>query len=290
MHRIIGGGAGIVVGHPFDTIKVRLQADRCGHFVSPLQSLKKTVRNEGVRGLFKGLSSPLVGNVPIQAMLFGGFGFFMKLLNFNQYHSSTAAQPLWHHFVAGSAIGVLQVPLTCSIELVKIRMQNQQFTMRRDNTNTSNGRRGFSGSWDCARQLYARHGTAGLMQGFRCSLYRDVWYGVYFWLYEATRRLLIGGNGEQLDRSLSALETMAAGAISGAVSWFIIYPIDVVKTRIQLQQFTSPAGVWDITRQIWANEGAHVFFKGVGTTVVRAIPVNMITFLGFEIVLKVGSI
>ena len=31
-------------------------------------------------------------------------------------------------------------------------------------------------------------------------------------------------------------------------------------------------------------------FAGVGTTVVRAIPVNMITFLGFEIVLKVGSI
>ena len=92
MCRIVGGAAGIAVGHPFDTIKVRLQADLHGDFVSPMQSLKKTVRAEGVAGLFKGLASPLAGNVPIQAALFGGFGFFMKLLNADQQYSSTAAQ------------------------------------------------------------------------------------------------------------------------------------------------------------------------------------------------------
>ena len=81
-----------MVGHPFDTIKVRLQADRCGDFVSPVQSLKKTVRAEGIAGLFKGLYSPLVGNVPIQAVIFGGYGYFMKLLNFDQQYSNTAAQ------------------------------------------------------------------------------------------------------------------------------------------------------------------------------------------------------
>jgi solute carrier family 25 carnitine/acylcarnitine transporter 20/29 len=49
------------VGHPFDTVKVRLQTTDKSHFRGPLDCLLQTVRKEGFAGLYKGASPPLVG-------------------------------------------------------------------------------------------------------------------------------------------------------------------------------------------------------------------------------------
>ena len=45
----------------FDTIKVRLQTSEKVQFKGPLDCLLQTVRHEGVRGLYKGATPPLVG-------------------------------------------------------------------------------------------------------------------------------------------------------------------------------------------------------------------------------------
>eukprot|EP01047_Picozoa_sp_COSAG01_P017008 COSAG01_NODE_888_length_12915_cov_10.708723_7_plen_141_part_00 len=54
---------------PLDTIKVRLQA-RPGVYSGIADCAARTVRHEGVRGLFKGMVPPLVGNGPLNALLF----------------------------------------------------------------------------------------------------------------------------------------------------------------------------------------------------------------------------
>lgn len=46
------------VGHPFDTIKVRLQTSEKSQFRGPLHCLGQTVKNEGIRGLYKGATPP----------------------------------------------------------------------------------------------------------------------------------------------------------------------------------------------------------------------------------------
>lgn len=45
----------------FDTIKVRLQTSEKLQFKGPLDCLLQTIRHEGVRGLYKGATPPLVG-------------------------------------------------------------------------------------------------------------------------------------------------------------------------------------------------------------------------------------
>lgn len=45
----------------FDTVKVRLQTSKDGHFKGPLECVLRTVRVEGVSGLYKGATPPLVG-------------------------------------------------------------------------------------------------------------------------------------------------------------------------------------------------------------------------------------
>ena len=60
-----GGCAGITFGQPLDTIKVRLQA-RPGRFRGITDCALRTVKHEGMRGLFKGLVPPLAGNAPLK--------------------------------------------------------------------------------------------------------------------------------------------------------------------------------------------------------------------------------
>lgn len=45
----------------FDTVKVRLQTSKDGHFRGPVDCVLQTVRKEGVAGLYKGATPPLVG-------------------------------------------------------------------------------------------------------------------------------------------------------------------------------------------------------------------------------------
>ena len=49
------------MGHPFDTIKVRLQTTDKSHFRGSLDCLMQTLRNEGVKGIYKGATPPLIG-------------------------------------------------------------------------------------------------------------------------------------------------------------------------------------------------------------------------------------
>ncbi|KAI8063488.1 hypothetical protein BC940DRAFT_243292 [Gongronella butleri] len=63
----------LAVGHPFDTIKVRMQTTTAadGRFKGPLDCLLKTVRQEGVRALYKGATPPLIGWMFMDSIMLG---------------------------------------------------------------------------------------------------------------------------------------------------------------------------------------------------------------------------
>ena len=75
----------VVAGHPLDTMKVRMQtqkkvAGEVPKFKNAFDCFYKTVKYEGVRGLFKGLGSPLVGVPPIYAVVFAAYGSSKRFL------------------------------------------------------------------------------------------------------------------------------------------------------------------------------------------------------------------
>merc|ERR1719362_1862482 len=75
----------VLVGHSFDTIKVRMQSEgvKSSRFSNPLHCLKETMQKEGVRGLYKGMAAPLV--------LIGGLNF----LTFGIQHNIVRAIAGW---------------------------------------------------------------------------------------------------------------------------------------------------------------------------------------------------
>lgn len=61
-----GGVCAVVVGHPFDLVKVRLQTAEKGVYSSALDVVRKSIARDGLRrGLYAGVSAPLVGVTPM---------------------------------------------------------------------------------------------------------------------------------------------------------------------------------------------------------------------------------
>ena len=106
MKSFVAGGAGgmsaVLSGHPFDTIKVRLQTmpmPKLGEkpmYTGMWDCVAKTVKYEGVfKGLYKGMGAPLVGVTPIFALSFFGNDFGKKLQNAKQGTKLICNHSVW---------------------------------------------------------------------------------------------------------------------------------------------------------------------------------------------------
>lgn len=61
-----GGICAVLVGHPFDLVKVRLQTAEKGVYSSAIDVVRKTVAKDGLRrGMYAGVTAPLVGVTPM---------------------------------------------------------------------------------------------------------------------------------------------------------------------------------------------------------------------------------
>jgi solute carrier family 25 carnitine/acylcarnitine transporter 20/29 len=67
-----------------------------------------------------------------------------------------------------------------------------------------------------------------------------------------------------------------------------VYPVDVVKTRIQTDSDSQPKfrGMLDATRKIVRQEGIRGLYKGLLPCLARAFPANAVTFLTYEAVAR----
>jgi solute carrier family 25 carnitine/acylcarnitine transporter 20/29 len=73
-----GGFCAVIVGHPFDLVKVRLQTAAQGVYSSAIDVVRKSVAKDGLaRGLYAGVSAPLVGVTPMCKL-----DFFHSLCSF----------------------------------------------------------------------------------------------------------------------------------------------------------------------------------------------------------------
>jgi len=122
----IAGLAGKVIEYPFDTIKVRLQVqplEGAVPFKGPMDCLYKSIQMEGVSGLFKGISAPLIGSMAENAVLFVAYNRIQNLIrqwykvpesdSLSMKHLCTAG------FLSGASVSFVMTP----VELIKCKLQ-----------------------------------------------------------------------------------------------------------------------------------------------------------------------
>ncbi|KAL3809234.1 hypothetical protein ACHAXA_005282 [Cyclostephanos tholiformis] len=186
-------------------------------------------------------------------------------------------------FACGAAAGTVQAFVICPMEHVKCRLQVD--TARR------RGGRGGGGGSDRVK----RHGLfRGLYRGMSVTLWRETpAFGMYFATYDTIKDRVENLLEEKdMDHPIPShahawAASALAGGISGAWTWVIIYPFDVIKTHIQTSPLDehSRKGMWTVGRELVRERGWRYMFRGLGITVCRAFPVNAIIFPTYEAVL-----
>jgi solute carrier family 25 carnitine/acylcarnitine transporter 20/29 len=220
--------------------------------------------------------------------------------------SSTTPPNWWALFLGACWSGFLSCIISTPSELLKI--QEQTYFGKPPST------------YQVARDIMVKDGPLALFRGFWATVLRDSpSVGVYFGSYEYCKWLLrretwspqVTVNGEAISPEESQQRfgnqvhtnrgdtirvnwqhnitydfyvPLIAGAIAGPLSWISTYPIDVVKSRLQAMSSVEAkkTGIIKIFNQILKEKGWKFFTVGLGTTIVRAMPVNASTFYFYE--------
>ncbi|OQV12130.1 Mitochondrial basic amino acids transporter [Hypsibius exemplaris] len=274
----LGGCAGVIVGYPLDTVKVRLQTQSAAAplYKGTYHCLSTIVKNESFWGMYKGMSSPLCGVAVINAIVFGVYGNSMRYLQQNT---------LTNNLIAGSFAGAVQSLISCPMELAKTKMQLQGVLgpdpMNAIKSGILQKPALYRSPVDCLWKLYSEHGLRTFYRGFWVTIAREVpGFGSYFFSYEYLTRIMtphgtFDARGNYVEGQLGIGRLMMAGGLSGIISWLVSFPQDVVKSRYQAdEQYTSARQCMVMS---YRTEGAGVFARGLWSTILRAFPTNAAT-------------
>ncbi|XP_030360707.1 solute carrier family 25 member 48 isoform X3 [Strigops habroptila] len=251
----VGGAASVVVGHPLDTIKTRLQAGQ--GYGNTLNCVLTVYRNESVVGFFKGMSFPLASIAVYSSVVFGVFSNTQRLLSQLRHGDPDSTPVLADVALASMVAGFISVGIGTPVDLVKIRLQMQTQPYIQANMKVNPTVPGFpvyQGPIHCFRTVLQKEGIAGIYRGAGAMLLRDVpGYCLYFIPYT----LFCGWITPDGCISPNPSSIWLAGGVAGAISWGTATPMDVVKSRLQADgvYLNKYKGTLDCILQSYQNEG-----------------------------------
>lgn len=266
----VSGIAQVLVGQPFDTIKVRLASDTTGLYKDTTDALKQLISKEGPFALYKGTLTPLIGVGACVSIQFAANEYMKRVVFHGQTHLSFS-----QYYISGSVAGLTNSLLATPIEHIRTRLQTQI--------------QGKLGPLDMIKKIYNQGGVGLLNRGFfPCALRESHGLGVYFMTFEyLVKRDQLSSNIERKD--IPGLRLCLYGALSGYTMWLTAYPIDYIKSRLQTDSLATPKykNSLDVIKDTLKTTGVKGFFRGFVPTILRAGPANAATFYTFELTMRV---
>jgi len=269
----VGGVAAVLVGHPFDLTKTRLQTAAPGTYTGALDVVKKTLARDGVKGMYRGMVPPLLGVTPIFAVSFWAYDLGKNLVYSFTPNRETPALSTTEVTAAGFFSAIPTTLITAPVERAKVLLQVQ-------GQGTAKGKQ-YTGMFDVAKGLYKEGGIRSIFRGTFATLARDgPGSAAYFAAYEVAKKKLTPVGKAPGDLSLGAV--VMAGGLAGVAMWSIAIPPDVIKSRLQSAPHGTYTGFVDCTRKTIAADGISALWKGFVPAMGRAFPANAATFVGVE--------
>ncbi|GAB7331044.1 hypothetical protein MBLNU13_g02538t1 [Cladosporium sp. NU13] len=303
---IAGGISGITsrtVTAPLDRLKVYLiaqttnsndaiQAAKSG---APLKAGRQGMRTlvnackdlwaaGGIRSLFAGNGINVVKVMPESAVKFGSYEASKRAVARFEGHSDTRNISAPSQFIAGGMAGMMSQAVVYPLDTLKFRMQCETVV---------GGERGNKLIWHTAQKMWARNGIASFYRGLPMGLMGMFPYAaVDLFMFETLKKKMIARNAKKLgvkedEDALPGNFTLALmGGFSGAFGASIVYPLNLLRTRLQSQGTAGHprtyTGIMDVTRQTLKHEGWRGLFKGLTPNLLKVVPAVSITYVVYE--------
>ena len=246
----IGLGVGVLFGvsyvataHPFDTVKTKMQAQSGFERLSTAQSFAKTLRTQGIRGLYRGVLPPMWGASIFRSSAIAVFEAAYTAAEASPaltmdipYTAGLQPRVLLGGVCAASCRAVVETPL----DYAKIQLQmgepwrlNKVFT-------------GIGVTW---------LRTAGLLT-------------VYFSLLDTQRRNFPSAFASPV------LGPFLVSGISGVLAWWTVWPLEFIKTRVQCEYGNVKMSAWRRIRAVVEERGVVGLYRGIAPGSMRAFVGN----------------
>ncbi|KAH6660058.1 mitochondrial thiamine pyrophosphate carrier 1 [Truncatella angustata] len=288
---IAGATAGLIsrfVIAPLDVVKIRLQLQ--SHSLSDptsgapvykgaLSTARHILQNEGITGLWK-------GNVPAELMYVS-----YAALQFTTYRSISMAlssisgekglNKSVESFIAGAGAGATATTATYPLDLLRTRFAAQ------------GTERVYTSLFRAVRDIRRDEGTRGFFRGLGPGLAQIVpFMGLFFAIYESLRLPL-----SQFNLPFGGGDA-TAGVIASVVAKTGVFPLDLVRKRIQVQGPTRAKyvhknipvydmGTVKAIKTIVAREGFRGLYRGLTVSLLKAAPASAVTVWTYERVLNI---
>ncbi|THC94186.1 hypothetical protein EYZ11_006327 [Aspergillus tanneri] len=238
----VAGGIEAAVTYPFEFSKTRLQLHSQGAATSsnPLKLINQVARNDGIRALYTGCSTLIVGTTAKAAIRFLSFDTIKNALADEKGKLSVRGGIL-AGMVAGAVESVFAVTPTERIKTALI--------------DDAKGARRFKSSVHAARLLVQESGMSALYRGLLSTTLKQsstsaVRMGTYNMLMETVKSYNI---------TPSMPVTFGTGTVAGIVTVYATQPFDTLKTRAQSAH---GAGLGEAAKSVIADHGIGGYWKG----------------------------
>lgn len=239
----------IAVGHPFDTVKTRLQL---GLQSDMMQCAWQTWQNQGISGFYRGAAMPLCQLIIKRPFEFAVWEWF------NSKFSGKVYAPILGGCLAGLTSSAIGNPFS----VVKIQLQ-------------ATGKEEVFNVREAARSVWLSRGMFGFYRGFTISLYKEVPFaGVYLGTYGNLREAL----------PKTKWSPAVAGAIASMLTWSVLLPLDTLKTVIQFRvlQDSKPLTVWQQLNTLIRDRGMSGLWAGWAPVAIRSLPSSAAAMMAYE--------
>ncbi|KAL0579266.1 Fe(2+) transporter [Marasmius crinis-equi] len=265
-----GAMAGIsehAVMFPVDSIKTRMQV----FTTSPVavysgvgNAFARISSTEGMRALWRGVWSVVLGAGPAHAVHFGTLEAVKEMMGGNEAGNQWLATS-----VAGASATTAADALMNPFDVIKQRMQVHKSEFRSVLT--------------CARTVYQNEGLAAFYVSYPTTLAISIPFNaIQVTIYEQIKRAL------NPSHKYSPSTHMIAGAGAGAVAAALTTPLDVAKTMLQTRgtsldpEIRNVSGMREAFGIIWRKEGLKGFARGMTPRVITTMPSTALCWLSYE--------
>uniref|UniRef100_A0A0P4VSS0 Solute carrier family 25 member 32 n=1 Tax=Rhodnius neglectus TaxID=72488 RepID=A0A0P4VSS0_9HEMI len=273
---ITGGVASTLILHPLDLIKIRFAVNDGRSPAPQYNGLKNAIttifRQEGVRGLYKGVTPNVWGSG-------SAWGFYFLFYNSIKTwvqggNSKTPLGPSMHMLLAAQA-GILTLIMTNPVWVVKTRL-----CLQYSDEKVKTGRC-YAGMVDALMTIYRLEGVRGLYRGFIPGMFGVSHGAIQFMTYEEMKTFYNQYRNAPIDAKLGTFEYLGFAATSKLLAASVTYPYQVVRARLQ-DQYHNYNGTFDCIQQTWRYEGVRGFYKGLLPYLLHVMPNICLVFIIYE--------
>lgn len=264
-----------VTTHPIDLVKVRLMMDaRSGNRENPIRVAVNIVRNDGLLGLYKGLSASLLRQATYSMTRFGVYGPIKDAITGPEKTPSA-----WQKITSGMLAGAIGAIVGNPADLTMVRMQADGRAppeQRYNYTSVGNG----------LARIVREEGVFNLWRGSQPTIVRAMLVtAAQLGAYDQFKYMLLS-QYKLMNDGLPLHIVASFGA--GFVAAIVTNPVDVVKTRLMNQGSATASqgikynGMLDCFVKIAREEGLRRFYAGFTPNAMRLGPQTIMTFIFYE--------